>query len=220
MTEQLLGQPIAKRLRAYAMAGAGIAAVTPAARAEIVYTPAHNNVNLDYYLDLNHDGILDFHIHSSQLSSFGELEVLPSLPGNRIVAVHQRCYFSSIAAAALPLGAVIGPNTPQLPQANCMAGSVEDSVNGPWLGVKDHYLGFEFLIEGKKHYGWARMSMQVFGCYECIGRVLGYAYETIPNKPIIAGDEGNSTEATKEPNTLGALALGAPGLNLWRKDQN
>ncbi|HEY1659572.1 MAG TPA: hypothetical protein VGG14_14555, partial [Candidatus Sulfotelmatobacter sp.] len=115
MTERLLGQPIAKRLRAYAMAGAGIAAVTPAARAEIVYTPAHNNVNLDYYLDLNHDGILDFHIHSSQLSSFGELEVLPSLPGNRIVAVHQRCYFSSIAAAALPLGAVIGPNTPQLP---------------------------------------------------------------------------------------------------------
>jgi hypothetical protein len=100
-----------------------------------------------------------------------------------------------------------------------MAGSVEDSVNGPWLGAKDHYLGFEFLIEGKKHYGWARMSTQAFGCYECIGRVLGYAYETIPGKPIYAGDEGDSAETSTPPTSLGALAAGATALNLVRRQQ-
>jgi hypothetical protein len=216
-----LSPGLGKRLLAYTtVAGATAVCAASHAEAEIVYTPAHNNVNLDYYLDLNHDGILDFHIHSSQLSSFGKLEVFPSVLGNRIVAVHQRCYFSSVAAAALSLGAMIGPDTPQLPQANCMADSFEDSVNGPWLGVKDRYLGFEFLIEGKKHYGWARMNFQVFGCYECIGRVLGYAYETIPGKPIAAGDEGSSTEADDSSATLGALARGAPGLDISRRRGN
>jgi len=48
-------------------------------------------------------------------------------------------------------------------------------------------------------------------------RIAGYAYETVPGKPIIAGDEGNASEAFVEPPTLGALALGSPALNLWRK---
>jgi len=61
----------------------------------------------------------------------------------------------------------------------------------------------------------------------------GYAYETIPNKPIIAGqtkstddiDDSNVrpnaalTVPTAESATLGALALGAPGLSIWRRDE-
>jgi hypothetical protein len=214
-----LTQRLTKRLLAYAtMAGAGIAA-SSLAEAEVVYTPIQKNLDQHYQLDLNNDGIADFHFHSSSLSGFGHLEVFPSVTGNKIVAVHQHCYFSSIAAGALASGAEIGPETPQLAQANCMAGEFETSVNGPWLGVKDRYLGFSFLISGKKHYGWARLSMQVFGCYGCIGKILGYAYETIPGKPIVAGDEGNTAESSAQPATLGALAAGAPALNLWRIEQ-
>ena len=66
---QALNQHLAKRLLAYAaMAGAGIAASTSPATAEIVYTPTHKNIDMDFYLDLNHDGIGDFHIHSYYLS--------------------------------------------------------------------------------------------------------------------------------------------------------
>jgi hypothetical protein len=212
-----LSPRLAKRLLAYAtVASAGVAGSASNAQAEVVYTPVHKNVNQDFHLDLNNDGITDFHIHSSQLSSFGKLEVFPTVAGNRIVAVRQHCYFSTLAAAALVSGAQIGPDTPQLPQADCMAGSIEDSVDGPWLGAKDRYLGLSFLISGKKHYGWARLSMQVFGCYGCIGRITGYAYETIPGKPIIAGDEGSTSEDSATSATLGALAAGAPALNSWR----
>jgi hypothetical protein len=217
---QPLSPLLAKRLVAYAaMAGAAVVAYTCNAAAEVVYTPIQRNLDQHYQLDLNNDGIADFHFHSSSLSGFGHLEVFPSVTGNKIVAVHQHCYFSSMAAGALISGAEIGPDTPQLAQANCMAGEVETSVNGPWLGAKDRYLGFSFLISGKKHYGWARLSMQVFGCYGCIGKLLGYAYETIPGKPIIAGDEGSSSETSAQPVTLGALAAGAPAFNSWRKEE-
>jgi hypothetical protein len=58
----------------------------------------------------------------------------------------------------------------------------------------------------------------------------GYAYETIPNKPIIAGathgpdyDAQPASESiethTPAPATLGMLALGAPGLSIWRREE-
>jgi hypothetical protein len=61
--------------------------------------------------------------------------------------------------------------------------------------------------------------------------LTGYAYETIPNKPIIAGktrgtDEVSGVEhpspasfsaADSEPATLGLLAMGSPALSIWRR---
>jgi hypothetical protein len=221
---ETLGHHLSKRLLAYAtMAGAGAAACASPAQAEIVYTPTHRNVDMDFYLDLNHDGIGDFHIHSYYLSGFASLNVIPMVTGNKIAAVHHECGFrgESTAAAPLPLGAVIGPNSPFQASATCMLHENESSApTGPWLGVQDHYLGLEFLINGQKHFGWARMSAQNIGCFPCIGRIFGYAYETIPNKAIIAGDQGHAEEAYAKPTMLGALALGAPALNLWRKEEN
>jgi hypothetical protein len=61
--------------------------------------------------------------------------------------------------------------------------------------------------------------------YDEIAEVLGFAYETVPNKPILAGDTGHATTASPEaisgPDekpaaSLGILAAGAPALNLWR----
>ncbi len=191
--------------------------MAPAAEAEVIYTPAHNNVNTDFYLDLNHDGILDFHIHSSSLSGIGELEVLPVAIGNAIAATAQNCYFGRSAAAALRPGALIGPGLLFRAQANCMAGDAESTLNGPWLGVDGRYLGLAFEIDGKKHFGWVRMRVKSFFCYECTGHVLGYAYETVPGKPIVAGDQGASPVGS---GALGSLALGAPGLGQWRRQDS
>ncbi|MFZ0321583.1 MAG: hypothetical protein WAL56_20835 [Candidatus Sulfotelmatobacter sp.] len=226
MTEpsQALNPHFAKRLLAYAaMAGAGIAASTSPALAEVVYTPTHKNIDMDYFLDLNHDGIGDFHIHSYYLSGFASLNVIPMVSGNKIAAVHHECGFrgESTAAAPLPLGAVIGPNSPFQTNAQCMIHENESSApTGPWLGVQDHYLGLEFYIDGQKHFGWARLSVQYVECYPCIGRIFGYAYETIPGKAIVAGDEGSAAKGSAAPvaPVLGALALGAPALKLWRRE--
>jgi hypothetical protein len=238
MTEQPLNHLTAKRLLTYAaMAGAAVATTASPALAEVVYTPTHRNVDLDYNLDLNNDGIFDFHIHSYYISGFASLNVIPLVKGNKVAAVHHVCGlpgFSSIAAAPLQLGAVIGPNSPFQASATCMLHANESSApTGPWLNQSSlkqpaHYLGLEFLINGKVHFGWARISVQNIVCFPCIGRIFGYAYETIPGKAIIAGDQGHSGEAnakqshpgepSAEPTVLGALALGSGGIDLWRKE--
>lgn len=85
---------------------------------------------------------------------------------------------------------------------------------GHWRpGMKDRYLGLTFYLNGEKHYGWARLSIPPPHHPPQIGAVLtGYAYETIPNKTIIAGKtEGPdvvTTQPDTAPTTLGGLALG------------
>jgi hypothetical protein len=95
------------------------------------------------------------------------------------------------------------------------------------VNVSGRYLGLRFTIKTQTHYGWARLSVQVSGT-TVTGTLTGYAYETIANKPIIAGrtkgpDDGEPTASfstpTSEPATLGALAMGAPGLAIWRRKE-
>jgi hypothetical protein len=214
-----LNPRLAKKLLAYAAAATAVVASAPAA-AEVVYTPVHQNVDLDFYLDLNNDGIPDFHIHSYQLSGFGELQVFPLVAGNRIVHQNGPCAFRTgyTRAAALSAGQKIGANQVFQANANCML-YYESGYWGAWYGAKDRFLGFSFVIAGKTHFGWARLSFRNVGCYRCILGVIDYAYETIPNKAIIAGDEGSQTRVSAQPATLGALAAGAPALNSWRKEE-
>ena len=88
-----------------------------------------------------------------------------------------------------------------------MAASDFHQQVGPWLHVKQAYLGLKFVIKGKKHFGWARVKLSISG--QSITAILtGYAYETIPGKPIITG----ATKGTEEQaGSLGALAAGAGG---------
>ena len=96
------------------------------------------------------------------------------------------------------------------------------------------YLGFRFGIHGQTHYGWARLNVFTeWGAFTTT--LLGYAYETIPNKPIIlkkeqgpcqrmkAGKENKhanpAPSGTTEPASLGHLALGALGVPAWRRKE-
>ncbi len=212
-----LSQALGKRLLAYATVGAGAAACAHPADAKIVYTPTRSNLNGEYSLDLNHDGIGDFEISSYYLSAFGRLTVRPLISGNKIAQEHRLCGFNTVGVAALPVDTIIGPGLFKT-TVTCMAAVSSPLTNGPWLYVKERYLGLAFLINGELHFGWARMSFYNFFCYRCIARIQGYAYETVPNRPIRAGDEGNAAdEASVAPGSLGMLALGAPGLDLWRR---
>lgn len=89
---------------------------------------------------------------------------------------------------------------------------------GPWAYVKNRYLGLKFQTKGQTHFGWARLSTKI-GFGGATGILTGYAYETIPNKAIIAGKTHGPDEEpgpaslktrTSESATLGMLALGRP----------
>lgn len=43
---------------------------------------------------------------------------------------------------------------------------------------------------------------------DVVGTLTGYAYETVPDKPIIAGQITGPDVITVQPDTLGGLALG------------
>ncbi len=207
-TPKPLTPHLINHLLAYTAVAGSVAACAPPAEAQVVYTPIHAGVNGSFYLDLNHDGIPDFQVTSYYLSGYGHVDVKPVTFGSRIVASPQPCAFVPAAAAALHSGAIIGQGLPFMADANCMAFLHTYSARGPWLprdGI--HYLGLVFLIDGANHFGWARLRIDSLHCGYCDAVVLGYAYETIPGKPIIAGDEGNVAPAP--PRTLGELALGA-----------
>jgi len=58
-------------------------------------------------------------------------------------------------------------------------------------------------------------------------KITGYAYETVPNKPILAGTAATAIAEVQAPEnvnrkagpSLGVLAVGADGLHLWRREE-
>jgi hypothetical protein len=80
------------------------------------------------------------------------------------------------------------------------------TVQGLWDNVSDRYLGVRFNIQGKTHFGWARLTVHDKG-HNITAVLTGYAYETVPNKAIIAG-RTKGPDVVIEPATLGKLALG------------
>lgn len=85
-------------------------------------------------------------------------------------------------------------------------GSFSGSTHsGAWQQVKNGFVGLQFVIDGKIHYGWARLSVALNGREGITATLTGYAYETIPGKPIVI------QPPSVEPQTLGQLALGASG---------
>lgn len=99
-----------------------------------------------------------------------------------------------------------------------------------WPPGQSRYLGLQFLINGKVHFGWARLNVTCRGL-DVVAKLTGYAYETVPNKPIGAGQTKGSDEETgagrdaaltaPTPKTswLGLLALGSYGLPIWRREE-
>jgi hypothetical protein len=128
-------------------------------------------------------------------------------------------------ASALRGGAVIGSKRTffggnplmAFTQINHYDGSSTIST-GAWRNVKGRYLGVKFNIDGAVHYGWVRLTVGVAEKLNAI--VTGYAYETVANQPIRAGQTaGEFSESTEEAlevsmegsfsQSLGVLALGA-----------
>jgi hypothetical protein len=224
---------IEKKLLGYAaLAAAGgvpMLALAPSAEAKIVYTPTHQKLplNTTFTLDVNGDGIPDFQFFASTFlggaprrdtytfNSDAGLTVSGEVQSNQV-------WGAQGAVSALPAGIKIGGNR-KFAASNFFMGGVA-ATDGepptyfdPWApqggNVKDHYVGLKFVIDGETHYGWARFNVQIRqplkGKVQAI--LTGYAYETAPNAPIMAGETSGTEEATGQAATLGQLAAGAAG---------
>jgi len=238
-----LGSKLEKGLLGYAAAasaaGVSLLALTPAAEAKIVYTPANVQIIGNVYLDLNHDGIHDFRFSTTHHSgteaahagtfvetSAARLRVYPVGPRNQI-------WGHSSYASALKPEVRVGPKFRQGGFSMVGVAGISGRLSvyyGPWQGtksnrtVKNRYVGLKFLIKGQVHYGWARLTVTVK--YPLSAILTGYAYETIANKAITTGktkgpdveDPDERIEPTADQGrhpevpqsaSLGMLALGA-----------
>jgi len=222
-----------RQLNTYALvasaAGVSVLALSGASEAKVVYTETHQVTHTGFplYIDLNHDGIKDFVLRTTYyvgssgfvgLNASGYRNMNNAVAGRRF---SRSSYFFS-AAYALPAGARIGPKRKFPVHHPFMAEELFNRVHtsqysdlGPWAGkgkgVRDRYLGLKFVVHGKVHYGWARLSVTLghhrqYG--DVSGTLTGYAYETVPNKAIIAGQITGPNVITLQPEALGSLARG------------
>ena len=166
--------------------------------------------------DINGDGIVDFYFTaftrpSSAAFGLGLYNVKEK--SNRIVGGgYQKGGFPF--CSALPAGVRIGGTSPNLISWGKLLSTSGSRWSGLWAnhgkGFKHRYLGLKFYVNGKAHYGWARLTTDLDEKNFAV--MTGYAYETIPNKPIITGKTHGGNEAT-----LGRLAQGASGVSNRRK---
>jgi hypothetical protein len=92
---------------AAAATGMSLAALSSPAQAEVVFTPAHQEVgSKGVIVDLNHDGIADFEIAARNFFADGRGIAVYSHKSNRAFGT-SRGEFASM----LPLGYTVGPNS-------------------------------------------------------------------------------------------------------------
>jgi hypothetical protein len=221
-----LSKSLDHRLNLYSLAasaaGVSVLALTSPSQAKIIFTPAHIKIipNHKLALDLNHDGIKDFELVDTAAGSSDFLEMNPLQTGNALAQAKTDCN-PSVGVAALKAGILIGKGQTFSHNVYCMAQYIgaDGGSLGSWAGgVKNRFLGLQFTIKGRKHFGWARLSVSA-APYTVM--LTGYAYETIPNKPIIAGKTKGPKEASvmpatyQMPGSLGALATGFARLSTW-----
>ena len=231
-----LSQKLTKNLKDYAFAasaaGIGVMGMSQPGQAKIVYTPANINVGGPTAIDLNNDGVADFSIQEFCCGAHSViLAVKPSVAGNQI-----RPNATSFFAACGFFGVPVGPGekftsgTSYLGLRMATAGSYGGESAwflGPWANAHNRYLGFKFLINGQTHYGWARVSVPNFLDGNAV-TITGYAYETTPQMalkegivsgPVKAGESADLLAPVEDRASLGALAMGAPGVSIWRREE-
>jgi hypothetical protein len=196
-------------------------------------------------LDLNGDGVNDFKI--SLLSTFSAYGYFAGTEFLRVTARNGGGVMGTAGgnrgpyASALLRGAKIGASDHFLSGKDTIEDTyfnyhtyyqAEKRFYGKWEG--DHpnrFLGVKFKIGGKTHYGWIRITVKSSLTHNPFtlmsATITEYGYETIANKSLGAGlastnsAEDQAPAMTEPPRraNLGMLALGAEGLDLWRREE-
>ncbi len=239
---------------AAAAAGVSLLAMVQPAAGEVVVTKktipvplAPRNMQEPVNISMANNGVdnFTFLLDSSSTSlRLRELLVVSVDPGkggahNQILAGGS--FYTK--ALALSRGVKIGPATPLSAFFSSSGALVEgtDGTNGRngfyysrgyWGGSpKNKYLGVRFQLNGKTHYGWIRLTVKTntkLNKPSLQATITGYAYETVPNKPILAGTAALATAEVQVPEnvkkqpgpSIGMLAAGSEVMPLWRREES
>lgn len=233
-----ISESLHSRLNGYALAasaaGVAVLALSRPAQARVIYTPANIGIaqNGMVQIDFTHDGTYDFALYSdytgvSSWERSARLIIQKQKHTNN--EVWQSVSGMSSFAAALPKNFEVGSNQAFRPFSSIYLGWVGRDYerffgNGPWRRSQESYLGLRFSVNGKIHYGWARLKVATAldgPMPRLMSAVLtGYAYETIPNKPIVTGKTKRLDAVTVYPAALGALAAGSAARSTWRQKES
>ncbi|SDB29767.1 hypothetical protein SAMN03097699_0574 [Flavobacteriaceae bacterium MAR_2010_188] len=166
---------------------------------DIIYTDIEpdfisENRGYFYLLDLNNDGIIDFNLKSVfyEYQDYVYLELKSEqTEDNSVISVAD--WFVSVVPIdagreifALPSYSDHGEfyhSNVIFTIGNCHAGRI--SCYDEWKDKEDKYLGIRFLIKEDIHYAWARLTVK--SKTEWV--IKDYAYNAIPNSPILAGQK-------------------------------
>jgi hypothetical protein len=199
-------------------AGVGVLALAHPAAGRIIYTPTNVAINdSSHYLVLNAEGVPNFLL--SNMFWFGS-----SASGAAIwvEAANAKTFIETSASNRFQGAAALygGDKIPAKSHGFKAGGYMLDFWNewggrpqggegyyGKWRNAENRFLGLKFQIQGKTHYGWARIS--ITNNHSCTAMLTGYAYETVPGKSIIAGKTDQADDSSVPPATLGDLARGA-----------
>lgn len=221
----------ARKLTCYALAAAA-SLVAKDALAEIRYTdlgPNGISIHFGFDIDVDADSFTDFRFEKSEI---GSVTCTTTFNEECVARTSQHFYVEAFRASrvlatadgvnalALPAGFKIDV-TAQGGRRAELAYAMYTSICCPQLTTYDYggaffkkraYLGLVIDLSDGPHAGWAEVFATAplnyrgnLGAY-----IYGYAYETTPGKPIVAG-------AVPEPPSLVLLAAGAAGLAALRK---
>lgn len=228
MTRKIARKPASesadRRLKLYSLAaaaaGVSVLALAQPSEGEVIVTKKAIQLHAGspVTVDLNKDGLADFkfsfttYFTSGNYKYHGKL-AMKGLTKGKVVG-RKIDSFRGPYASALAAGANIGPaahfssSKGQITvERELQYGSATASY-GYWQNAPNRFLGVKFQIKGQTHYGWIRLNFRFGGTMQ----INGWAYETVANKRITAGQTADSVEgeplAKKGEQSLGMLAAG------------
>jgi hypothetical protein len=175
-------------------------------KSQIVYTDVDPDVTVSEFLqgygvDFNDDDKIDVHITLLDNVGVWVMHLIPDANLDQTYVV-----YDGEEASVLIDGDDISPasNLYQLGTGwgGLLYGYWESSGEyGNWTGVQeDKYLGIKFEIDGNFHFGWIKLTTIIYAYDNMEFTVKAYAYNTIANEGILAGDTGLETKIEKEEN--------------------
>lgn len=244
-----LSRPLENRLTAYALgaSAAGVAVLACSLPAEAAPVCKNLSVELSYTatFPLNPAGqsiaplniAQSYHTFSSHTNTgINRGFFARNLPGAGAVVS------SKSLVADLASGASVGPGARFAKGASYgliftftpSYGATSRHHRGNLQFGQTNYFGFKFLVAGNLHYGWVRLESSIVSGHtpSIRTKVMEYGYESTPDTTILAGscssasnrrvsaNEARMMGETPQPFSLGVLALGAPGMTLWRTEED
>jgi len=235
-----VSETLERRLLAYTVgagaAATGLLALSQPAAAEIIFTPTNVILQSGRSFTIDIAGTTEFTLTDKLYvitGSFSTALLSVAAAASASVAGREQ------RAAAMKPGAVIGPANPFQAGKALMAGAFRETqisqstVFGQFANTSQRYLALKFVLHGRVHYGWARFNRVKATANPPTVKAFmtGYAIETTPDKPIVAGQTALEPSATlplpegrnpdsMQPASLGLLALGSSGVVAWRREED